>query len=55
VLRSKGKPKKKPHFIQEPFGLPRELQPKGKFRRPKTNNVTKQANALNKKIKEMMK
>jgi hypothetical protein len=22
----------KPHFIQEPFGLPRELQPAGKFR-----------------------
>ena len=27
--------KKKPIFIKEPFGLPRELQPTGKFRRLK--------------------
>ena len=26
---------KKPYFIPEPFGLPFELQPKGKFRRLK--------------------
>ena len=55
VLASKGKPKKKPHYIKEPFGLPFELTPKGKFQNPKKNNVTKQASALNKKIKEMMK
>jgi hypothetical protein len=28
-------PDTRPHFIKEPFGLPRELQPTGKFRRLK--------------------
>lgn len=34
-------PKPKPYFIKEPFGLPRELQPTGKFRRPVPEKISK--------------
>jgi hypothetical protein len=33
--------KKKPYFIQEPYGLPRELQPTGKFRRREDKKKSK--------------
>lgn len=33
--------KAKPYFIKEPFGLPRELQPTGKFRRIIPKRISK--------------
>jgi len=36
-----NKPKKKPYFIPEPFGLPFELQPTGKFKKLSGKKKTK--------------
>ncbi|MAH51500.1 hypothetical protein CMI37_37135 [Candidatus Pacearchaeota archaeon] len=38
-LKNIGLVESKPVFIKEPFGLPKELQPKGKFRREPSETV----------------
>jgi hypothetical protein len=40
-----NKPKKKPYFISEPFGLPFELQPTGKFKKLSGKKKTKKKKA----------